>query len=277
MDADTYGASIAQSLGLLDESAGLASAARAANKGQLDVRQLAELAPLVSDRLRVLTGLPQPRRWTELRPSSLDVVWDEARQLADCVVADVGFGLDADEEMMFDTAAPRRHGASLSAIAAAELVIAVGAGDPIGLQRLIASLSDLGEACGPGTPVRVVITKVRDQAVGGSAAARVRGALQRYASIDDPVIVPDDRAALDAAMLAGRTLREIAPTSPALAAIQALTSELLSPGGVLDDGRTADTVSQLPGRRIGWPARWQRRRPAAGRPARAGIASRRDR
>ncbi len=45
VDADTYGASIAQTLGLLDESAGLAAAARAANQGVLDVGRLSELAP----------------------------------------------------------------------------------------------------------------------------------------------------------------------------------------------------------------------------------------
>ncbi len=36
VDADTYGASVAQVLGLLDEAPGLAAAARAANSGRLD-------------------------------------------------------------------------------------------------------------------------------------------------------------------------------------------------------------------------------------------------
>src|SRR4029450_11154857 len=45
VDADTYGASVAQALGMLDESAGIAAAARAANQGALDVRRLGTLAP----------------------------------------------------------------------------------------------------------------------------------------------------------------------------------------------------------------------------------------
>jgi MinD-like ATPase involved in chromosome partitioning or flagellar assembly len=249
VDADTYGASVAQTLGLLDESAGLIAATRAANQGTLDAARLAGLAPEVIPRLRVLTGLPQPRRWSELRPSALEVVWDQARGLAACTVVDTGFGLDADEELMFDTSAPRRNGAALSALTGADLVIAVGSGDPIGLQRLLAGLPELREVTGTHVPVQVVVTKVRDQAIGGAAADRVRGALARYAGIDDAVLIPDDRSALDAAMLVGRTLTESAPSSPARLAIAALADQLLGPGQPLDDG--SDPASSGPLRRSG--------------------------
>jgi MinD-like ATPase involved in chromosome partitioning or flagellar assembly len=231
IDADTYGASIAQSLGLLDESAGLAAAARAANQGGLDVGRLADLAPPVSERLRVLTGLPQSRRWPELRSAALDTVWQHARQLAAWTVIDTGFGLEADEELMFDTAAPRRHGATLSAVTAADLVLAVGSAEPIGLQRLLSGLPDLAEVMPSGLPVRVVVTRVRDGAVGPRAEERIRGALERYAGVRDAVLIPDDRAALDAAMLTGRSLTEQAPTSPARKPLTELASQLSSEAG----------------------------------------------
>jgi MinD-like ATPase involved in chromosome partitioning or flagellar assembly len=231
IDADTYGASIAQSLGLLDESAGLAAAARTANQGGLDVGRLAELAPPVTDRLRVLTGLPQSRRWPELRSSALEVVWQRARELAAWTVIDAGFGLEADEELMFDTAAPRRHGAALSALTAADLVLAVGAAEPIGLQRLLSGLQDLAEVVPAGQPVRVVVTKVRDGAVGARPAQQIRAALERYAAVHDAVLIPDDRAALDAAMLAGRSLREQAPASPACRPLAELAAELCGKQG----------------------------------------------
>jgi MinD-like ATPase involved in chromosome partitioning or flagellar assembly len=226
IDADTYGASIAQCLGLLDESAGLAAAARAANQGGLDVLKLADLAPPVGDRLRVLTGLPQSRRWPELRAAALDTVWQHARKLATWTVIDAGFGLEVDEEMMFDSAAPRRHGATLSALTTAEVVIAVGAAEPLGLQRLICGLQDLADAVPVGLPVQVVVTRVRDAAVGAKAAHRVREALERYAGVRDAVLVPDDRATLDAAMLAGRTLTEFAPSSPACLPLAELAAQL---------------------------------------------------
>jgi MinD-like ATPase involved in chromosome partitioning or flagellar assembly len=236
IDADTYGASIAQSLGLLDESAGLAAAARAANQGGLDVGRLADLAPVVGQRLRVLTGLPQSRRWPELRSAALDVVWRHARELADWTVIDTGFGLEADEELMFDTAAPRRNGATISALTAADLVLAVGAAEPIGLQRLLAGLQDLAEVVPAGIPVRVVVTRVRDGAVGAKAQERVRAALERYAGVRDVVLIPDDRAALDAAMLVGRSLIEQVPSSPACRPLTELAARLIREEGESRNG-----------------------------------------
>jgi MinD-like ATPase involved in chromosome partitioning or flagellar assembly len=237
IDADTYGASIAQSLGLLDESAGLAAAARAANQGGLDVGRLAALAPSVSERLRVLTGLPQPRRWPELRSAALDVVWEHARELAAWTVIDAGFGLEADEELMFDTAAPRRHGATLSALTGADLVLAVGAADPIGLQRLLSGLQDLREVIPAGQPIQVLVTRVRDSAVGGRADERIRGALDRYAGVKDAVLIPDDRPVLDAAMLTGRSLTEHAPSSPARRPLAELAAQLSGQAGHSRDSR----------------------------------------
>jgi Mrp family chromosome partitioning ATPase len=226
VDADTYGPSVAQSLGLLDESGGIAGAVRAANTGALDLDRLARLAPSIWPTLRVLTGLPQPSRWPELRPSGLDTVWERARELSRWTVVDCGFCLEADEELSFDTAAPRRNGATLSALAAADVVLVVGSADPVGLQRLVRGVADLTDALGPAAAPRVVVTKVRAAAVGPSPERRVVEALGRYAGIDEPWLVPDDRAACDAAMLAGRLLVEVAPGSPARRALAELAADL---------------------------------------------------
>ena len=226
VDADTYGPSVAQVLGLLDESAGLAAAVRAALQSGLDAERLARLAPYVAPRLRVLTGLPRPGRWPELRPTGLDLVWRHARALAHWTVVDCGFALEADEEITFDSSAPRRNGATLSALAAADLVLAVGAADPVGLQRLVRGLQDLAEVLGPGRAPRVVVTRVRASVVGGSPEHRVTQALDRYAGVRDVVLVPDDRPALDAALLAGRSLTEVATGSPARRALAGLAATL---------------------------------------------------
>jgi len=240
VDADTYGPSVAQTLGLLDESGGIAGAVRAANSGVLDVDRLARLAPSLSPTLRVLTGLPQPSRWPELRPSALESVWRCARELARWTVADCGFCLEADEELSFDTSAPRRNGATLSALAAADAVVVVGSADPVGLQRLVRALADLRDVLGPAVRPQVVVTKVRAGAVGTSPERLIRQALLRYAGIDDPWLVPDDRPACDEAMLSGRMLVEIAPTSPARRVLarlaEALEQALLLEGADLPTG-----------------------------------------
>ena len=72
----------------------------------------------------------------------------------------------------------------------------------------------------------MVVTRVRASAVGPDPQARVREALARFAGVSQPTLVPDDRPALDAALLAGRTLTEAAPSSPARRALAALAAEL---------------------------------------------------
>lgn len=225
VDADTYGASIAQALGLLDEAPGLAGAARAADHGQLDLAQLSRHAPVVGERLRVLTGLARASRWPELRPASLVRVLELARDLATCTVVDTGFCLEQDEELAYDTAAPRRNGATLAALESADVVVAVGSADPVGLQRLVRALQDLAEVT-TSRPV-VVVNRLRAGAVGPGPARRVRDALARYAGVPDPVLVPHDLGALDGAVLAGRTLAEHAPaSSPVRGALRALASRV---------------------------------------------------
>jgi MinD-like ATPase involved in chromosome partitioning or flagellar assembly len=229
-DADTYGGSIAQLLGLLDEAPGLAAAARAADHGTLDLEHLARAAPVVAPGLRVLTGIARPQRWPELRPAALRRVFQLSRLLAAWTVVDCGFSLEQDEELMFDTAAPRRNGATLAALTEADTVLAVGSADPVGLQRLVRGLTELAEAV-PGADPVVVVNRLRATAVGGRPERVVRDALARYAGVTQPVFVAEDRPAVDAAVLAGRTLTELSPSSPARLALSGLAARLTARPG----------------------------------------------
>lgn len=211
VDADTYGSSIAQSLALLDEAPGVAAAARAADQGSLDLHSLARLAPEVSTRLRVLTGIPRADRWPELRAAAVENVLTVARQLAECVVVDCGFAIEDDEELSYDTLAPRRNAATLTVLEQADELIVVGSAEPVGLQRLVRAVQDLGNIPSP-TP-RVVINKVRASSVGTRPQRRIAEALSRFAGMDDLAFLPWDQASLDGAMFAGRSLAEFAPQS----------------------------------------------------------------
>ena len=225
VDADTYGGSVAQAVGLLDEAPGLAAAARSGAQGTLDLRTLARLAPLLGNRLRVLTGIARAERWPELPASALDAVWSVGRDLADWVVVDTGFCLEQDEELMYDTRAPQRNGATLSALAAADAVVVVGAGDPVGLARLVRGLSDLAELGLAVAPV-VVVNRVRASAAGPRAEVAVQDALARYAGVRAAVTLPEDRPAADGALLTGRTLQESAPASALRRGITALANRI---------------------------------------------------
>jgi len=225
VDADTYGSSVAARLGMLDDAPGLAAVARAAGQGTLDLPTLARHSPVVTGRLRVLTGITRAARWPELQASALEVVLERARELADWTVVDCGAVLESDELLMYDTRAPQRNAATLAALQAADVVVAVGSADPIGIQRLVRGLEELQDVPVPvAAPRLVVANRVRASAVGPRPEESVRDALSRYAGLDDVHVVPHDHATLDGAVLAGRTLAEHAPTSPAAEALAALAS-----------------------------------------------------
>lgn len=231
VDADTYGGTVAQLVGMLDEAPGLAAAARAAGNGVLDVPTLARLAPVLAPGLRVLTGISRPDRWPELPASSLEVVWSVLRAVVPWTVIDTGFCLEQDEVLSYDTRAPLRNAATLSALGAADVLVVVGSGDPIGIQRLVRGLDEVSTLAPQARRV-VVVNRVRAGAAGPRPGAAIRQALERYAGVSDVVVVPDDPAALDAALLGGRFLQEVAVGSPARKVIERLAHELVAHGTV---------------------------------------------
>ena len=216
VDADSYGASVAALLGLLDEAAGLAQACRLADQGLLDAEALLRIAttvPTKAGALRVLTGITRADRWTELRAAALTLVLERAREIADVTVVDTGFCLEADDELGFDSGAPRRNAATLRSLELADTVFAVGAADSIGVPRLVRGLAELRAAVPQAAP-QVVLNKVRTSAVGRSPERQLRAAWERYGpSAPLTAFLPSDPAASDAALLSGALLLESAPES----------------------------------------------------------------
>jgi len=225
VDADSYGASVSAVLGLLEESAGLAQACRLADQGLLDDRALESAASFVFTKggaFRVLTGTTRADRWTELRAAALSTVLELARHAAEFVVVDTGFCLESDEELSFDTMTPRRNAATLRSLEMADLVLAVGAADPIGIPRLIRGLADLASVVPQASP-RVVLNKVKRSTVGHSPRRQLEEAWERFGpgrGID--AYLPSDPAASELALLTGAVLLEAAPDSPLRHAIAQL-------------------------------------------------------
>lgn len=216
VDADTYAASVAASLGMLDEAAGLAQACRLADQARLDregLRRCASTVSVAGASLDVLTGITRYDRWPEIRGSALDLVLDRARKDYDTVVVDTASGLESDEEISSDFMAPRRNAGTLTAVAAADVVIALGAADTLGVPRLVKALPDLLDAA-PDARIVVVMNKLRAAATGRSAAESVREAWERF-SPGHPVAhtLSWDAKACDDALLAGAVLSETAPRS----------------------------------------------------------------
>jgi MinD-like ATPase involved in chromosome partitioning or flagellar assembly len=231
VDADTTSAALAPALGLLDESPGFAAACRLAGNGTLTARELDRVAQRYVSRaggFRVLTGIGRPSRWPELSAEKVEETLAQCRRAAEYTVVDIAAGLEQDEELQSDLAAPRRNAATIATLRAADEVIAVGAADPIGLARFLRGHVDLLETAATDQ-VTVVMNKVRASAIGLTPQTQIATTLHRFGGITSPLLIPYDRQALDAALLSASTLIDTAPRSPVRIAIRDLVLTRILP------------------------------------------------
>ncbi|MDQ6524378.1 hypothetical protein RB608_12235 [Nocardioides sp. LHD-245] len=201
VDADPHGGAVAQQLGILDEVSGLLAAARLVGAGTLDERFTTAQRRL-SDHLRVLTGLPRPDRWVELRPGTLTAIVDRARRDGQ-VVLDTGFSLEPDLGEL--TGRPERNGLTREAVEVADELVLVGSADPVGLARLARALTEVHELV-PDPRVRIVVNRMRPTL--GWREGDVVAMLAGFGDHLGVHFLPDDQAAVDRALVAGRLLVE---------------------------------------------------------------------
>lgn len=223
VDADVYGGSIAAMLGMLDESSGLLAAARAANAGALTPQTLAGHAREVSSTLRVLTGLPRADRWTEVKAVLFRSILEVSRSLVEYTVVDCGFSLEFDEEISYDTAAPRRNGATLEALDRADRVLVVGGADPVSLSRLIRAVSELKTVL-PAVAPSLIVNRVRGGL--GWSDHEIASTVSRATGVSALRLLPDDPASTDRALVLGQTVAECAPDAKLSRAFSELAAQL---------------------------------------------------
>ena len=157
VDADTYGPAIALALGLVDDVSGLAVACRHADNATLSPATVLATGHRIRDDWYVLGGVGRPERWADLRPAALDTVWSACRSTFDVTVIDVGFCLEADDGGAWSH---RRNAAALSAMGAADAVLAVADSSALGAARLVTAWPGAAAAA-PMAQVTVVQNRVR--------------------------------------------------------------------------------------------------------------------
>lgn len=192
-DADSRGASLSIGLGVVDDVPGFAAACRLAGRDELSPQEIERLAIAVEKpRLRfdLLSGLPRASRWPEIAPPKSARVLTLLRDMYDCVIVDVGFGIEENEWV---DGAPQRDGAARMVLREADVVVAVGSCSAVGISRLIRGLDELSEVC--DNPLIVLNNATR---VSGREA---RDAISRFTSHDVAATVfRDNRSGLEDAL-----------------------------------------------------------------------------
>lgn len=228
VDADTVAPSLALLLGLSDDAPGIAAACRRAERGALDATELTRLATTVSsggDTVEVLAGINRPSRWPELGSARLRSTLSACREWMEETVVDVAGAFEADDEVTYDIAGPRRHAATTAALSEADLIVAVAAADPVGISRFLRDHAEVRRLTAP-TPVSVVVNQVRPGPLGIDARGQVRRTLERFAGLTDITFLPFDQRAADAALLHARPITDVTPRSTLVAGIRRLAATL---------------------------------------------------
>jgi MinD-like ATPase involved in chromosome partitioning or flagellar assembly len=223
VDADPYGGAVAQVLGILDEVSGLLTAVRRSRSpGSAGPDDGEDIVRRRLDRhLGVVTGLPRSDRWSEVRPGALEDLLAQARAWGH-VVVDTGFSVEPD---LFDRGAhPARNQLTFEALSAADEIVVVATPDPVGLARLSRGLDDLDEVVGH-RGFRVVVNRMRSSL--SWSEREVARLVEGFGESIEVRFLPEDREAVDRALVTGRTLTESAPASPLVRALSALASDLV--------------------------------------------------
>ena len=221
-DVDTYGPSVAQHLGLLDDSSGVAAVCRLAGQGRLDGTAVVRSAVALPSGLRVLTGIPRTERWEELRPAALDLLWQHSRSFAASTVADIGFCVEQDELAWFEPGMPSRNQAAVATLAAADTLVAVTSADPVGLTRFLRQ-APLVRELAPAASFNVVVNRMPK---GRQPESEVRALLREHLDVHTATFVPDSSVLFASCRQAGRTLSEVAPRSEARRQLRGLAAQV---------------------------------------------------
>lgn len=225
VDADTYAPSLGQMLGVLEDSPGLVAACRSAGRDTLDDEALDSLLPALGPNLRFLSGIGVPARWAEVRESSLERVWAALRRRGGLIVVDVSAPLEEDEELSYDTSAPQRNAAALSAMRTADAVLAAVTAEPVSITRLIRERDRLEEL--DVNELHVVVNRSSSLV----PADRVRGLIAGRCAVASLHSLPEDVTTCRRAAWDGTLLAESAPRSPLRKALRGLagSTQLLGP------------------------------------------------
>ncbi|MBA2560427.1 MAG: hypothetical protein H0V07_11190 [Propionibacteriales bacterium] len=138
-------------------------------------------------------------------------------------VVDCGFSLEFDAEISYDTAAPRRNGATVEVLDRADVVLVVGGADPVSLSRMIRGVHEL-KTVAPALAPELIVNRVRGSL--GWTADEITSTLTKATGISAIRMLPDDPTSTDRALVQGKTLVECVPDAKLSRALGLLAAQV---------------------------------------------------
>jgi MinD-like ATPase involved in chromosome partitioning or flagellar assembly len=220
VDADTQSPVLASVLGVMTDQSGLARAARSAIDAADDSLVMHRALTRINKTLTLLSGAAGSAASDVARPSAIERVLAVAAATHDHVVVDTA------PWSVSDLQSPVSAGGQplRTLMGLADSLVIVGSADPIGLVRLLSVLTSTQHEAPQARHV-VVLNRARKSALGG-ADADVAELLGRHVALPETLVIADDRAAADLALLRGHALVASSPKSRAALGLRELAARL---------------------------------------------------
>lgn len=217
VDADTHRPSLTQLYGL-EETSAIVALARHIERGRDPAELIDSILvdlPRSKGNRRLLAGLNTGERWRELPRVVVDRMWEPLASQTRTILVDVSGGMDGRAERV------DRYAVTRSALEAADVVLHVGRGTPVGLRRFVEHIDAVGSDH-PAHHRGVAITAPK--ALGLDGRAKVSELL---AGAPMPCeIIRGDRARLDECELSMRAMPIAYPRSGYSKDVRALWDSL---------------------------------------------------
>lgn len=219
IDADVWGASVKQYLGLDPDGVGIAAAIRGVERGTLDMHGLSRLTE-ESYGIQVLGGLNRSDRWKEVSGPSLPEFWNLVKTWQGQVIIDAPVRIPTADLDDFGSFGPTHNSMWDSIQEIMTQACLVGTADTVGIHRFVNFHLD-----GWVTAPHIVINRVRGSAAGPRPEQSVVELLARFAGISEAHLIPEDPA-VDRSILEAKPLIR-SGKSPARDAFEELTDRFV--------------------------------------------------
>jgi len=176
IDADTYHPSVAALLGITQVSGGLAACLRLSKQNRFHSEEFERLVQQVEfphSSLRVVTGLTSPSRWPEVEPTALQSLTEHFSEKFDYLIWDVASYCEVG--LISAESGRDRNQATQHLLASADITLALFLADPVGINRLLFDLREVGREVWP------VANRVRRSVLGRNPSNQLNTVLTRAA------------------------------------------------------------------------------------------------